>query len=316
MKEKIYTLKYVLNGLYNNEKEIEEFLRTFHFSLNFISPLSHWRLLYNLRKYKKLQLYHQLRYVFAIRDRFCGFKGIKGREGSPLFLIRIDDFPHWEKTLDDFKRFHSIMEDFEAPYLLGVTPYLSLNRHNPFNNNFKLLEDKEVKLIKHPLIEIAMHGLSHQTNSSKVNREFAGLTTKEVKQKIEEGLEILRKFDIRPSAFIPPFDRTDRVSYRALTKYFKSITGGPDSCKTLGYTVSPAFLKGAIYVPSYRPLCNRCYEIASFLKKNEIKKGVILPIAIHWANELTEDNYESLKELLKMIKGSVLNWNDLQKFIL
>ena len=223
MREKTYTLKYLLQGLYKNDREIEDFLKVSRFSLDFISPVSPWYLLYNLKKYKTFQYYHHLQYVSSVRDTFCKFKGIQEKKGRPLFLIRVDDFPHWEKTLDDFKKFHNIMEEYEAPYLLGVTPSLSLNRHNPLNKNFRLLNDNDVKLIKHPLIEIALHGFSHQTNNSKKIWSLQGCQRNKQKKK-EKGLAIFKSLTSNP-AFIPPFDRIDRASYKVLTEYFKIITG-------------------------------------------------------------------------------------------
>ncbi|MCM8777688.1 MAG: DUF2334 domain-containing protein [Candidatus Omnitrophica bacterium] len=318
MKEKIYTLKYILNGLYESEREIGEFLKVFRFSLDFISPVSPWRLLYNLRRYKTLQMSHLLRYIFNIRDKFCQFKGINEKEGNPLFLIRVDDFPHWEKSLDDFKRFHGLMEEFETPYLLGVTPYLSLDRHNPFNDRFKLLEDKEVEIIKHPLIDIAMHGFSHQTNNPKKNQEFVGLKEREREEKVEKGLKIFRRFDINPFAFIPPFDRIDMRSYKVLSQYFKIITGGPESTRYLGYKVTPSFFKGTLYIPSYRPLSSyqRCIGLTKTIQEYDImsiRRPVILSLVIHWARE-TKDGYNSLEELLKIVKGKVIYWKKLLSF--
>jgi hypothetical protein len=70
------------------------------------------------------------------------------------------------------------------------------------------------------------------------------------------------------------------------------------------------FFENSIYVASYRPLCNSCSEIYKFLKENEIERKIILPIVIHWANE-AKNNYEYLKELLKIIKGNVIRWKDL-----
>jgi len=309
-REKFYTVKYVLHGLYKNEEEIEKFLKTFYFSLNFVHNFSMLRLLFNLKKYKNMQMGFFMDYIFAIRDRFCKVKGIVEQETFPLFLIRVDDFPHWERTLDDFKKFHNIMEKYKTPYLLGVTPYLSSDRDNPFNTEFKRLSQDEAQLIKHPLIEVAMHGFSHQTNSNKKNMEFAGMKKEKVIEKIEKGLGIFNEYGIRPIAFIPPFDEIDITSYRILSKYFKIITGGPASAKYLGYKVSPSLFRGAIYVPSYRPLCNNCLEIYKFLNNMGIKKKVILPLVIHWASE-TKNNYKHLEELLEMLEGSVMKWSNL-----
>ena len=253
---------------------------------------------------------YYLEYVFKIRNRFCDFNGIKEREGHPMFLIRVDDFPHWERTLDDFKRFHSIMEKFNAPYLLGVIPCMSIDIYNPFNNYFNRLDREQAQLIKHPLIEVAMHGFSHQTNSPGEKREFAGIKKEEVIEKIEKGLGIFNEYGIRPAAFIPPFDRIDMTFYEVIAGYFKIITGGRASVKNMGYKLSPVLLKDALYVPSYRPLYSTCYRIVNFLKQKNINREILLPIVIHWADE---PDYTSLTELLNMVKGYVLNWKILLK---
>jgi len=144
--------------------------------------------------------------------------------------------------------------------------------------------------------------------------EFAGIDEKTAEEKIINSLNIFKIFNLNPCAFIPPFDEIDYISYKALSKYFKIITGGPSSTKNFGYKVSPCFFKNAIYVPSYRPLCNSCFEIYNFLKRKEIKGKIILPVVIHWANE-SKNNYRYLIELLKIIKGNVIKWKNLLTFL-
>jgi len=308
--EKVKTLKYVLFGLYENEKDIEEFLKNYNFSSEFISNFSFYRFILNLKKYKNLQMNYFLSYIFFIRDKFCEFKGIEEKKEKPLFLIRIDDFPHWELDNQEFKKFNEIMEKFEIPYLCGIIPKLSLNRKNPLNTKFRILVKEDIEIIKHPLIEIGMHGYTHQTIKYGKSKEFAGIDEKKAEEKIMNGLKTFKNFELEPIAFIPPFDEIDLPSYKIISKYFKIITGGPSSTKNLGYKVSPCFFENSIYVASYRPLCNSCFEIYKFLKENEIERKIILPIVIHWANE-AKNNYEYLKELLKIIKGNVIRWKDL-----
>ncbi len=219
--EKLYTLKFLLNGLYKSEGEIKEFLSNYKFSLNFIHNFSTKRILFNLSKYKNLQIFYHLKSLYEIRENFCKFMGIKEIEDSPIFLIRVDDFPHWKRTNEEFKKFNAIMEKFEIPYLLGVIPKLSLNIQNPYNKNFKTLEEKDVEIIKNSLIEIAMHGFSHQTNNFKKNREFSGIKEYQAIEKLEKGFEIFKKFNISPIAFIPPFDEIDFISFKIISNYFK-----------------------------------------------------------------------------------------------
>lgn len=312
--EKLYTLKLILIGLYKDEIEIKEFLKRYKFSINFISNFSIKRILFNSKKYKNLQMVYFLNFIYKIRKNFCEFKDIKEIDTSPLFLIRVDDFPHWEATTDDFRRFNEIMEKFEIHYLLGVTPNLSLERHNPNNKKFKTLDGKDIEFIKNPLIEIGMHGFNHQTNTYGKSREFVGIRNDEVLEKIENGLNIFKNFNIKPIAFIPPFDEIDNTSYKIIAKYFKIITGGPATTKYFGYKISPCYFRNSIYVPSYRPLCNRCSEILNFFKSTSIKGKIILPIVIHWANE-KNNNYRDLIKLAEISKNNTIQWKNLNNFL-
>ena len=137
-----------------------------------------------------------------------------------------------------------------------------------------------------------------------------GVKEKLVEDRIISGLHIFKKYGLSPIAFIPPFDEIDLISYKIASRYFKIITGGPSSTKNIGYKVSPCFYKNTIYVPSYRPLCNNCFEILNFLKHKEIKRKIILPIVIHWANE-TKNGFKYLIEVLKLIKENVIKWKEL-----
>ncbi|MEM2954947.1 MAG: glycosyltransferase family 4 protein, partial [Candidatus Nanoarchaeia archaeon] len=44
--------------------------------------------------------------------------------GSPIFMIRVDDFPRWDIDTKEFLKFHSVLKSYNLPYLLGVTPNL------------------------------------------------------------------------------------------------------------------------------------------------------------------------------------------------
>jgi len=119
--EKTKTFKFLLFGLWKSEEEIRKFLKKYDYSIDFISPFSFHKFLFNLHKYKNFQMIYFLRKISLIRNYFCQYVGRKDTS-SPLFLIRVDDFPHWEKGNDEFKRFNEIMEEFEIFYLLGKSP--------------------------------------------------------------------------------------------------------------------------------------------------------------------------------------------------
>ena len=84
--EKVKTLKYVLFCLYENEKDIEEFLKNYNFSSEFISNFSFYRFILNFKKHKNLQMNYFLSYyIFFIRDKFCEFKGIEEKKRNHYF---------------------------------------------------------------------------------------------------------------------------------------------------------------------------------------------------------------------------------------
>lgn len=308
--DNVRSLKFLLTGLWEKESEIEDFLKTHPVSFDFLHPSGPGRLLLNLHHYKHLQMRFFLKKLVSLRDEFCIWKNCREPEAGPSFLIRVDDFPHWDRSTVQFRRFHDVMEKFEVPYLLAVTANLSLNRHDTANVEFRKITKDDIKLVSHPLIETGVHGYSHQTVSGRLTAEFAMEKENAIEQKIAGALEIFGSFGIVPRVFVPPFDRIDVNAYRAVSKRFPVCTGGPASCRYMGYKLSPVVVSGTVYVPSYRPLCQGAAASLRFLSECRIKHGIILPVVLHWANEI-RDGFCALEKFLGLVKTRTIRWKTL-----
>ncbi len=312
-KDILKTVALMLRGIIEDSGEIEEFLRRFpQIKLEFQKPSIFKKAFYHYLKRRKINYYKiVLNEIINIRKLFKKWKGVKKR-GEVKYLVRVDDFPRWDNSFNNFLNFHEIFKKYKIPYLLGVTPLLSLNVLDPKNKKFRSLTTNEADLLKEPIITVGLHGLTHQTilNKRWKRSEFIGLSSQEIENRVVNGIKELAKYNIESHIFIPPFNAIDEKNYEILKRYFKIITGGPESIKTLGFKITPCYFKGALYIPSYPPVYGSCKEIVNFIKSLEIEEDIIVPITLHWSYE-AKNNFEDVRELSKLIRNKTILWQNL-----
>lgn len=225
------------------------------------------------------------------------------KNNTPKIIIRVDDFPHWTKKIDDFIKFDNIMKKYRITYILGVTPYLAIQPHIPNSKDFRKLNKKEIKILKNGIKEnriiLAMHGLTHKTTSYKKYSEYINKPNKEIEREIEFGFKLFKEYGLpKPTILIPPYNSFNKDNLEIFKNYFKIITGGPETIKEFGKI---HLLKGINYIPSYYP---------NYLKKNNIVKykpqSNLNCITIHWA----WFNEEELNKLFYKIKPYILNYKE------
>jgi len=257
-----------------------------------------------------------LREIMSLRNRMKRGLNTKGGQGIK-FLIRVDDFPRWNLSSDKYYAFHEIFKKYQIPYLLGITPFLSLRPNDPSCRESRNLETGEIEFLKrihNDGCEFALHGFTHQTKDKRQKTELIGMQDKEVRSKVEESMEYLKREGFEINVFIPAFNSIDSRYFDILKDDFKIITGGPESIKLMGYTITPIFIKGGIYLPSYPPLYGYAYQMVDYVKDlNRLKEYFFVPITLHWSWEY-KSGYKWLDRLLSQLKGRVLPWSEIVNF--
>ena len=308
----IKTLKIILGDQNISDETIKEFLNAIKIDFFLIKFFKFKKILYQRKSRKNIFQDLVIEKTEKIRKKFEKWSRTKLPSNENKFLIRIDDFPHWETGVEKFEKFISIFSERNIPVILGVTPLLSKDIHNPFNKQFHIVNEKEINLIKKfQNIEIAMHGLTHQTTRFKKTSEFVGLSEEETRSRIEKGLEILKEFNINPICFIPPYNRIDISNYMVIKNFFSIICGGIDTAKYVGLWITPIFLENTLYIPSYPPLSGKIIDILEYIKHLNVK-GVILPLTIHWAQEI--NNLEIIRAFAETVEKKTIRWESLMEF--
>jgi len=226
-------------------------------------------------------------------------------------LIRVDDFPRVGMDCEKFREFHSIMSENEIRYLLGITPNFSLKPLDPKCKKYRELTKEELSIIKKikNRVSFAMHGVMHQTLKADFHSEFIGLDEKTLEERIKFGLKLFRRYDFKTNIIIPPFNTFDLSNLQIFKKYFKIVTGGPETIKIFG-KIPPGNLDGIMYIPSYRPFYGKGKEIYKAVKKLDKKKleEKIICITFHWGWEI-ENNFKYVEKICEKLKNNVIPWN-------
>ncbi len=230
-------------------------------------------------------------------------------DGSPpRFLLRVDDYPRWDRGPDGFRRFHAILRDAGIRYLLGVIPRPAENPEDPKDGRDRRWTAEEGAVLAEvaPDVEIALHGLTHRRRPGNVPAEIVGCPTAELRDHLTEGLDVLRAAGLSTRAYIPPYNAVDPAALAILASHFDLVCGGPETERWLGCLPGPCRLKDAWFLPSYKPAYGRAREVASFVRAARGRAvPLLIPVTIHWAWE-EADGFEGVRRLAAVLAGSAV----------
>jgi peptidoglycan/xylan/chitin deacetylase (PgdA/CDA1 family) len=242
---------------------------------------------------------------------------------SPRFLVRVDEFPYATSFdeperygVEPSSRFHAAFADAGVPYLMAIVPQLVRQPLDPAATGGRPLGPAERELISRMAadrVAFAAHGLTHRTRDASPRRhsELLGLSAAETTDLADRSLELLAEVDVRPSVFVPPFNRLARPQYDALTSRFDVICGGPETVAFLGAQPTPRWLGDAVYCPSYPPLYGRAREILPEVRRLIAERpGTWVPVTLHLAWEL-DDGLEDMRRLLELLAPHAVSWGRL-----
>lgn len=241
---------------------------------------------------------------------------------GPRFLVRVDEFPHyqaWDEPdrfgVSAFERFHEIMAGAGVPYLLAVLPRVSREPLSPTTSGSRPLEDAEVAMLGRLASErvaFGLHGRDHRTRFASPRRhsELCGLSLAETGRLLDDALAELARHELRPSVFVPPYNRFDARQLGQLAERFAVVCGGPESIGRMGFQRAPQWRGETVYLPSYMPFYGHAAEVLPAVERTlEQAAGLWLPVVLHWGWE-ARDGWRDLERLADRIAPYAARWED------
>jgi len=149
----------------------------------------------------------------------CSNQPIEEKKINVVF--RFDDPSALSSTETEIKIIDAFREH-NASITFGVIPFIcagDVKVTTPCNvvplgpKKGKLLK----KAVKEGVLDIALHGYSHQTIDTKEKREFRGLDYNSQLEKLTKGKKQLEKMiGVSPTTFVPPWNQYDSNTLKAL----------------------------------------------------------------------------------------------------
>jgi hypothetical protein len=240
----------------------------------------------------------------------------------PRFLIRVDEFPHYQAWDDPehfgtarFERFQEIMAGAGFPYLIAVLPRVSREPLSPSASGFRSLERDEVAMLGRlasERVSFGLHGRDHRTRFASPRRasEFCGLSASETEELLDEALAELAPLGIRPDVLVPPYNRFDVGQFEAFARRFAVVCGGPESIGQMGFHSTPQWRGETVYLPSYAPVYGRAADVLPAVDRAiERAVGAWVPVVLHWGWEM-DDDWAALRRLADRIAPYAAGWED------
>jgi len=153
---------------------------------------------------------------------FTGCSGQKINEKQINVVFRFDDPSALSSTEIELKVIKAFREH-NASVTFGVIPYKCANTRDTSPQELFALDKKKGALLKQVadegVVDIALHGYSHQMRKSKIWTEFSGMDYDSQYDKLSKGKKLLEDLMGKPiSTFIPPYNSYDLNTLKALEK--------------------------------------------------------------------------------------------------
>jgi uncharacterized protein DUF2334 len=247
----------------------------------------------------------------------------EGAAAAPRFLVRVDEFPHYQAWDDPerfgtarYERFHEIMAAAGVPYLVAVLPRVAREPLSPTASGSRPLEPGEAAMLRRlsgEQVAFGLHGRDHRTRFTSPRRhsELCGLSLAATEELLEDGLAELARHEIHPTVFVPPYNRFDAGQFETLARRFEVVCGGPESIGTMGFHSTPQWRGEAVYLPSYAPVYGRAADVLPVVEwAIERGAGLWVPVVLHWGWEM-QAGWGDLERLAERIAPYAVGWEDL-----
>jgi len=145
-------------------------------------------------------------------------------------VFRYDDFSAKSPTQTELKIIQAFQKH-KARLTFGVIPFVCAgDQHNPSPQDTLALTPEKTRILKKTvqqgIVDVALHGFSHQTHQAGFLSEFAGADYSSQLNKLKQAKTYLEQITRNPiNTFVPPWNRYDRNTLQALEKLnFKTLS--------------------------------------------------------------------------------------------
>jgi peptidoglycan/xylan/chitin deacetylase (PgdA/CDA1 family) len=242
-------------------------------------------------------------------------------DGPPRFLIRVDEFPHYqamnapvEYGTAQFQRFHAIMASARVPYLIAVLPTLASRPLDPRATGGRPLDDDEIEILRELVgddVELGVHGYDHRSRSANPRRrtELGGRSAGALDVLLTAGNAVFSGLGLPPPrVFVAPFNHFDASQYESLGRRFDVVCGGPESVRSLGFAATPLWRGDAVYLPAYPPLYGTAAQVLEAARAMiDARWALWVPVVLHWGWE-ADQGFEDLRRLTETIRPYTSSW--------
>lgn len=239
----------------------------------------------------------------------------------PRFLVRVDEFPHYQAWDDPerfgsagFERFHGILQAAGVPYLVAALPRVSRAPLDPDGRESRPLDEGEAVLLRRAAasagVAVALHGRDHRTRFASPRRhsELCGLDDEATAVLLDDALAELDRHGVYPDVFVAPYNRFDASQWPALAARFPIVCGGPESIRRIGFQRTPVWRGDAVYLPAYAPFYGHARDVLPAAERAiEQGTGLWTPIVLHWGWE-AEAGWRELEALCARIAPYAAEW--------
>lgn len=168
-------------------------------------------------------------------------------------VFRYDDYSAAEQyPFEVDEALFGLFSTLGVPLLVAVTPYMSADVRDPFNERFFAIEDdiRRIRLLARGLEhgwQLALHGLTHQSTVAISESEFKGVPPEVQDEKIATGRRALAACfpGVPVEVFVPPWNSYDQATIKCLPRQgFRALCTGDAELarREEGLTIIPSLM--------------------------------------------------------------------------
>ncbi len=219
-------------------------------------------------------------------------------------IFRYDDYSATSDS-DFSNELMSVLEQYQTPVIFGIIPNTEANNryHDPaiIDDQLVMITEENVTFIKRGvetgLVDVAMHGYSHQNNNTEEASEFTNLDLSSQIERLSRGKAILEKnLGQQILIFVPPWNEYDHNTLIALDQ--------------LGFRIISARGRGVRSDQvnlNYYPFSCTLENIKSGITqaRDEKREHVTMIVLFHeyeFIENSTEEGFITIQELSRLLR--------------